>query len=154
MALLEGFTSVFLKFLPNGFVFPLDDAVCLTSTKPPDYFQVKQETRDFQQIGQTPLPSRSNQWGQAVTPPAFYHLVSLYNHPCSSRSGSFWSFLPTLRPFFPREPELKGRTVQQFPSPRAARMPSTHTREMKTAELSPTVNTPFHGAILSLPFPV
>lgn len=63
----------------------------------------------------------------------FCHLVRPYNHPCSSRSSSFWSSLLTLRPFFPREPELKGKSVRQFPSPHAARLPPTHKRETKTA---------------------
>lgn len=63
---------------------------------------------------------------------AFWHLVCPYDHLCSSRSSSFWSFLPTFRPFFPREPELKGRSVHQSPPPCAARMPPTHTHETKT----------------------
>lgn len=59
----------FLKFIPIGFVFSLDDVAFFS------YFHV--DTGDLQQIKQIPPHSRSDQWSQAVTPLLFCHMLVL-----------------------------------------------------------------------------
>lgn len=109
-------------------------------------FPTEETDPTTQQVQPSGSATDSN-WSFAV----FFHSLCPYGHLCFPRPSSFWSFLPSFRSFFPREPELKGKSVQQFPSPCAVRISPTHTRETKTAELFPMVNIEFHGAIQPLP---
>lgn len=140
-------TSLFFhfRFIPNGFVFHPDDVVCLTSTKALGFSQLTWDSADQADLTiQQMCPVGSGRGSTCILLPnaslqsSLFLQITLLELPP----------LPSLRPFFPREPELKGRSACQFPSPSAARIPPTHACETKAAELSPMVKTQIHGAIM------